>query len=628
MKPVYSSRVLAVAGLIVLLGAACGDDTEPTPGPGRYPDGMVPPCAVESSPGTYDGASRPMAEAPRVFHLPAVRAGAPFAYDAAIPGVTTSVLRSGALPAGLTLTDGRVAGRVEASAVTTSALFAFEVEGSDGGAVEVWLPVDAAGVTASAGPPRYQERGPYKIWNTHPLPECSANPVIPELAGAPVPLYITYPAATEPTDSADGSVAPGRWPVVLFAHANNDRVCDIYERYFSLHDHWASWGYIVVAVDGTRLNCQGGSVENISDRTDGQEAAVKLLEQLDADPTSRFYGRVDLGRVVYAGHSRGGGASKWGAVINDRVRGVIDIQGVNYGFGAEPLPPVPVLGLTAGEDVDLNYPAVDPTEDHVTGPYTWVNINGGIHAYSADTAPIEPDDVPLISQDQQHAITQLYTTAFLARFVGVGDGSAPAVFAPDLAADPILFSHRGAEVVDAELSPLGVMTRWNRRGGLQVDDFPGTGDPGRNRLGGANTSTDLLTSDEVQTYMPGQAASGVFSWAVSRRVTAGASPGLLELALDPAGLGVEVGSGAVLMARVKGPDAGKTAAMTVVVTTTDGESRVDGSRFWGPEPLANRFSQLLVPLDGIGLPGAARQVISIGFEVSDGTLFIDDVRIE
>src|SRR5690606_2000975 len=112
----------------------------------------------------------------------------------------------------------------------------------------------------------------------------------------------------------------------------------------------------------------------------------------------------------------------------------------SFGLG-EPALNFPLLGVTAGRDVDLHYPYVEPTEDQSTGPYIWVNINGAIHANTADTVPLEPDDTPKITRRQQHSITQFYSTAFLYYYVGVTTDMPLTSLAKD-----ILFSPKGAQI--------------------------------------------------------------------------------------------------------------------------------------------------------------------------------------
>jgi pimeloyl-ACP methyl ester carboxylesterase len=462
--------------------------------------------------------------------------------------------------------------------------------------------------------PQFWKTGPYGVWNTSPAEACLGDPVMERVGDQRnVSLYLTYPAASVPTRSGLGDVAPGRWPVIIFAHANNDSQCDIYRRYYSLHDHWASWGFVVASVDGTYTNCRPGSKENIEKRIDGQLEAVEKLAALDADPNSRFFGRIDLDTVVFAGHSRGGGASLVAAERYGDAAGVIDIQGIDltsFGFGTQTLPDFPVVGFTAGEDVDLNYPIAEPTEDQLGGPYTWVNINGGIHAYTADTVPIEPDDEPLIERGQQHDVTEYYSTAFLARFVEGGDGS-------------VLFSHAGAGVVDQEISELGVFQRWRSDAPANwIDRFDGDS-PDENLTGGQNTSSGLDRSEELTTYRPDENAGAVYRKSVSRLLEAGDS-GTFRLELD----GVQAPAKASLQARIKGPDVGEVAQFSVTVELADPAGQdastytYAGADFIGPEPLGNRFTQLVIPGDDF----AEDMVSAIEFEVSKGAVFIDDLR--
>ena len=302
-----------------------------------------------------------------------------------------------------------------------------EIDGSTAGWSEPGFGPDHHDPFESS-PPRFELPGPYGAWNTSPAPRCQDDPTIPfvgterithkngrteEVEHRDVRMYITYPTASVPTVTGDGRVAEGAFPVIIFAHANHDRQCNIYRGYYSLHDHWATWGFVVVALDQTALNCRPGSRQNVQLRADGQVAAVEALRALNQDVESRFYGKLDLSKVIFAGHSRGGGASFIAQRAYPAGIGVIDLQGIDvtaFGFGDATLPAVPVIGFTAGEDVDLNYPHCEPTEDQLGGEYTWVNINGGIHAYTADSSPLEFDDHPLIGRGQQHRLPILRRT--------------------------------------------------------------------------------------------------------------------------------------------------------------------------------------------------------------------------
>ncbi len=477
----------------------------------------------------------------------------------------------------------------------------------------------------------FWKNGPYHVWNTSPLDRCNADPSIDAVGEqSDVRMYVTYPTATVPTRSGQGAVAAGEWPVIVFAHANNDSKCNIYRDYWSLQDHWASWGFIVVSVDATYTNCRPGTRDNIARRRDGQLAALDALAELDASPDSRFSGRVDLDNIVFAGHSRGGGSSLLAAQEHGEARGVIDIQGIDltaFGFGNAPITGFPVVGFTAGEDVDLNYPLVEPTEDQIQSTYTWVNIFGGIHAYTADVVPIEPDDEPFITRDRQHDITEYYSTAFLARVIGVGDGSLPRRALPGASSgERVLFSHHGAREVDEHISVLGVQQRWRGPSpAVVIDTFDGQ-DPAVNELGLDNRSEGLRISEETWTYRPdAEEPRWLYRKAVSRRLAA-ESRGIFTLEVAE---GAQLGLADALQARVKGPDNGRAASFEVRVEFADGEEVIVVAReYIGPEPLLNRFTQLVITGRDLGISSAeGRSIVRISFEVSDGTLFIDDLRV-
>jgi dienelactone hydrolase len=568
----------------------CSDPSEELPAPTGQICGFsdeIPRCEVTVAP-PEDGRPNTLADAGTTVFLPAVRVGSGLDYEVAVGEGPVS---AGGIPPGMSLADGVLRG------VPTS------VEAP----TDYWFRIGENHITVTVYPSavsdvevqRYWDCGPYSTWSTSPERDCEQNPHIPEVGGIEdVDLFITYPARADPTSTGDGAVADGRWPVVLFAHANHDRVCDINDGYRSLHDHWASWGYVVVAVDATAWNCMRGSQQNIQARIDQVLVASQALEDINADPESRFFGRLDMERVVVAGHSRGGGAVLEVARLLPGVRAIIDLQGIDltsFGFGADPVRGIPTLGMTAGNDVDLNYPIVEPTEDQLSGPYTWVNIDGGIHAYTADTSPVEPDDVPGITQQQQHDIDELFTTAFLARWIGVGDGSMPMEFLPDPGADKILFSHVGAQIVGELISGIGVHVRWNRR---------------------LNSVALPLDAEEVFTYTPDEEEPrDVWRKSVSYRL----GPG--EYEVSAGSVPVTVGDGATIQGRVKGPDTGSTATFDLKITTPAGTQTFLGSEISGPGPVYNRFSQLVAPVDG-------DEVLGVKLTVYDGVLFVDDLRIE
>ena len=126
--------------------------------------------------------------------------------------------------------------------------------------------------------------GPHPVWSTQPHLSCSANPRFSATSSDDVlELLITYPAATDPLESGFGDVAAGQWPVILFAHANSYSNCRSLDAYPSLHEQWASWGYVVASVDASPL-CEKNSQANLEARRDDLIAAWGSLEECAISP--------------------------------------------------------------------------------------------------------------------------------------------------------------------------------------------------------------------------------------------------------------------------------------------------------------------------------------------------------
>ena len=427
----------------------------------------------------------------------------------------------------------------------------------------------AAGLEA-AQRGEYWRRGPYPIWATTPSRRCPADPHTGSGTETPdMAMYVTYPAATDPSYTGRAQLAPGPLPVLLFAHANNDSVCQIYRAYTSLHDHWASWGYVVVSVDSTARNCQRGTAQNLRDRARDQRAALQALEQMSADPDSPFFGAIDPTRVILAGHSRGGGASLLN-VTSGQVdpQAVLDLQGVDltaYGFGAPGIE-VPTLGVTAGADVDLHHPWVDAAQELLEGPHAWVTIPGATHAWTADAIPPEPDEDPGLERHEQHQITRLFTTAFIAAHAGAADSASGPPFAPDARALELVTSHLGARQVDEHIREGGAIVRWGTGSpeAIWIEDFQAEGTR-RNLLGGRTRPVGFAEARRVQAYDLEGEEEGLF-WSRARAMLLDTRehPGVLEVGLgeDP----IEVPTSWHLQARLKGVAGRRAPDLTVAVT--------------------------------------------------------------
>lgn len=513
-------------------------------------------------------------------------------------------------------------------------------------------PIDPCSVPISSGAPmdhqvtwrpagrdaarrgHWWEMGPHYIWTTSPSRKCEDDPETgAETVSPERRVYITYPASKRPTHDGEGQAAPGPFPVIVFAHANHDRVCRIYDGYYSLHDHWASWGFVVASVDSTVRNCQPGTNQNIVDRADDQVAALQLLHKMHDDPDSILSGRLDLDRVLLAGHSRGGGATLINATqradLVPGLRGVIDLQGVDttsYGFGT-PDVTVPAIGLSAGNDVDLNFPYVEYTEEQLKAPYTWVTIFGGVHAWTGDGAPLEPDDGPEITRAQQHDLTEFYTTAFLANTVGVVRGEQESA-APALAAKEVLFGHEGARAARAhELSRAGSAARWRRWDdeAILIDDFNDLDRRHTNLTGGATEFVGFHRAMPTFTYAPNRAPEGGAiekSRALFLETRTMQGLAVFEVARD-----APIPSSYLLEARVRGWEERRMPEFHVIVVEADGTRHFfEGKRHIGPEPISDRFTQLSVPLAQLD-EFEDLEIAQVRILVEDGTLILDDLRL-
>ncbi len=238
-------------------------------------------------------------------------------------------------------------------------------------------------------PDSLAQSGPHPTWSTQPHPSCNENPRVQAAsADTELELLITYPAATNPLETGYADIAPGKWPVVLFGHANTYADCHLVDAYTTLHQRWASWGFIVVSVDASDL-CVKNSKANLEGRRDDLFAAWASIGQPGEQPEHLLYGHVDTEKLVLAGHSRGATAALLATQQLVEADGLIWLQGVDtggYQLG-RPSVTVPALGIVAGLDRDIRFPKAEPTREQLVGPHAWATLLGGIHAFTSDRIP-------------------------------------------------------------------------------------------------------------------------------------------------------------------------------------------------------------------------------------------------
>ena len=111
---------------------------------------------------------------------------------------------------------------------------------------------------------------------------------------------------------------PGPFPLVLIVHGNHDMKKFSDPGYAYLGELLASRGFILASVDENFLN---GNL-----RGENDARGWMLLQHLvawrrfNAEPSSPFFGKVDLSRIALMGHSRGGEAVSVAAAFNQLSR--------------------------------------------------------------------------------------------------------------------------------------------------------------------------------------------------------------------------------------------------------------------------------------------------------------------
>jgi dienelactone hydrolase len=151
-------------------------------------------------------------------------------------------------------------------------------------------------------------------------------------------------------EGASVSSARNSFPVLLFSPGLGENTF----RYSALIEELASNGYVVAAVDRAydsegiafpdgrvvRFSpkwekASSGPMElqeefftqHLSALADDATFALNQLEKLNSNETSAFYGKLDLARSGFFGHSLGGGAAAMACQTQTRLRACLDLDG-------------------------------------------------------------------------------------------------------------------------------------------------------------------------------------------------------------------------------------------------------------------------------------------------------------
>lgn len=104
----------------------------------------------------------------------------------------------------------------------------------------------------------------------------------------------------------------GPFPIVLMVHGNHTMEYFSTDGYDYLGEHLASRGFIAISVDEDFINYSntyGIPNDNYELRAWMMLQHLATLQELNANPDSNFYEKIDFDQVALAGHSRGGQAA-------------------------------------------------------------------------------------------------------------------------------------------------------------------------------------------------------------------------------------------------------------------------------------------------------------------------------
>jgi hypothetical protein len=256
---------------------------------------------------------------------------------------------------------------------------------------------------------------------------------------------VYYPQSYPGTQYNKLGITPGRFPVMLYAHGYRDPLgtacggAHPSTRDFAGNDamlrHVASYGCIVVVPDLSWI--PGGFAKDSSDYYQygialRADVLFAYFQRLTALNVPLFAQRLDLSRLVMAGHSTGGPAAveagRW-------LRGYAAFQSLSFGL----LAPIPGVLYGAHSNLVVLGGTVDtlqganPVAAYVGGgpPKSLVTIPGANHFGYTDLCPSNNhaadvglyDQNAVIPRDAQQLVGAAYLAA-LVRYYATGDQTA------------------------------------------------------------------------------------------------------------------------------------------------------------------------------------------------------------
>ncbi|MDQ2754790.1 MAG: hypothetical protein M3R71_04490 [Actinomycetota bacterium] len=218
--------------------------------------------------------------------------------------------------------------------------------------------------------------------------------------------------------------APGRWPLVVFAHGFQVGP----EPYTSLLESWAAAGFVVAAPEFPLTDPAVAGANLDESDIDNQPADVRfVIDQLVA-PASSVASRIDPGAVAVAGHSDGA-ETALAASLDPAPSGEPVVRAV-IAMSVSPLPGVtrtanPPLLVTQGDADDINPPSEGyQTWQMAASPKYLAVLHGGGHLPPLEAGSAWLPEITRISLD--------FLRAYL------GGGTAPAAIVSEGNANPTL----------------------------------------------------------------------------------------------------------------------------------------------------------------------------------------------
>jgi dienelactone hydrolase len=187
----------------------------------------------------------------------------------------------------------------------------------------------------------------------------------------PLPVTVWYPAAGR-------SVAPGRFPLVLYSHGLHS----VPALHAEVTTRWAAAGFVVAAPAYPHTNRQAPRFDRADVRNQPADAwrVIRHLIRLDDLRGDPLAGHLDTGRVAAAGHSAGGftTAGMFASGHPARLRAGIVIAGGGMA-GSFAGPPAALLFVHGGGDRIVPWNVGRAAYDRTNWPRAFLTLPGQGH---------------------------------------------------------------------------------------------------------------------------------------------------------------------------------------------------------------------------------------------------------